>query len=84
MGSCSLLVVGWLVGVAVVVELCVIVHGSNEHECALPWHLDLFCSRLASGKSPKSASAWYYLPKTASVLGWLVFRMGVATIRILI
>ena len=31
----------WLVGVAVVVELCVSVHGSHEHECALWWHLDL-------------------------------------------
>ena len=45
-----MLSLAWLVGVAVVVELCVIVHGSHEHECALSWHLDLFVAGWRPGR----------------------------------
>jgi hypothetical protein len=72
-----------LVRVAVVVELCVSVVGWYGHEgvrCAF-WHR---CSSLASRASVQAASACCYWPRTASMEDWLVFRMGVATIRILI
>ena len=78
--------VGWLVGVAVVVELCVSIVG-----CAMSmkvWRCAFWnrCNSRASRANAQSASVWYYWPRIASMLGWLVFRirMGVPTTRNLI
>ena len=79
-----MLSLAWLVGVAVVVELCVSMLGWHEHEGAQMCILASLQYSWASRASAQSASAWYYWPRSASMLDWLVFGIDVATIRILI